>query len=135
MSRPHTDGVRVHIGTWFWVGESDEEDAFHELGDMEQRFVRGLRERAVTWPGDSDDTFVLRPEETGFAHLLAVVRAGSGVFGALFDVQGGVYAIELHDQMFLPLHGSSAGTFRVSGSGTACAERTADWFERLVRGA
>ncbi|MEV6326117.1 hypothetical protein [Streptomyces sp. NPDC051909] len=122
------------MNTWFWVGESGEVDGFAELGDADRRFVRGLRERAVTWVGDADDTFVLRPEETGFAHLLVVVRGRDGVFGALFDVQGGVYASELHDQMYLPLHGSSAGTFRASGSATACAERAADWFERLVRG-
>ncbi|MFD5323778.1 hypothetical protein [Streptomyces sp. NPDC127092] len=119
---------------WFWVGESDEVDAVEELPESGRRFVRALRERAVTWPGDPDDTFVLRPEETGFGHLLAVVQAGSDVFGAFFDEQGGVYGAELHNQMYIPLHGSpAAGGFRTAGSAARCAERTADWFEGLLR--
>ncbi|MFF5975456.1 hypothetical protein ACFY7C_28510 [Streptomyces sp. NPDC012769] len=116
---------------WFWVGEDDTTDAFGELEGSARRFVRVLRERAVTWGGDPDDTFVLRPEETGFGHLVALVRVGAEVFGAFFDEQGGVYGTELHDQMYVPLHGSSAGPFRTAGSPGACAERTADWFETL----
>ncbi|MEU6419459.1 hypothetical protein [Streptomyces spiralis] len=124
---------------WFSVGEADE-DAFEMLDGVWRRFVSVLRERAVTWPCDPDDTLILRPEETGFAHLLALVHAVmpgtnviSHVFGAFFDGQG-VLGTELHNQMYISLQGSAAGTLHVAGSPGRCAELTADWFERILRG-
>ncbi|MEV5010456.1 hypothetical protein AB0K74_37090 [Streptomyces sp. NPDC056159] len=124
---------------WFSVGEADA-DAFETLDGAWRRFVSVLRKRAVTWPCDPDDTLILRPEETGFAHLLALlyaVRPGtnaiSHVFGAFYDGQG-VLGTELHNQMYIPLHGPVVGTFRVAGSPGRCAELTADWFERILRG-
>lgn len=129
---------RVYV-PWFPVGDADE-DAFDTLDDARRRFVSVLRERAVTWSCDPDDTFVLRPEKTGFAHLLALLCAVtpgtnviSHVFGAFFDGQG-VLGTELHDQMYIPLQGSVVGVLRVAGSPGRCAELTADWFERILRG-
>ncbi|MEU8528466.1 MULTISPECIES: hypothetical protein [Streptomyces] len=123
---------------WFFVGEGDD-DAFATLEGARRTFVGVLRERAVTWPGDPADTSVLLPEETGFAHPLAVLRVVSRetgvlshVFGVLYDGQG-VLGTEVHEQMYLPRHGSAAGMLRVGGSPTLCAERTADWLERILR--
>ncbi|MBA2809581.1 hypothetical protein E0500_019815 [Streptomyces sp. KM273126] len=120
---------------WFSVGEADE-DAFGTLDGAWRRFVSVLRERAVSLPCDPDDTLILRPEETGFAHLLAllyVVRpetnSVSHVYGAFFDGQG-VLGTELHNQMYIPLHG---GMLRVAGSPGRCAELTADWFDHILR--
>jgi hypothetical protein len=99
---------------WFSVGKGVE-DEFRALRGAERAFVRVLRERAVTWPCEPDDTLVLRPEETGFAHLLAVLYAVppgsdavSHVFGAFFDGQG-VLGTEVHDQMLIPLPRRPAG--------------------------
>ncbi|MEJ8662074.1 MULTISPECIES: hypothetical protein [Streptomyces] len=129
---------RVYV-PWFSVGETDE-DAFETLEGARRTFVSVLRERAVTWPCEPDDTLILRPEETGFAHLLALLYAVtpgthdvSHVFGAFFDGQG-VLGTELHDQMYIPLQGSVVGVHRVAGSPARCAELTADWFERILRG-
>jgi hypothetical protein len=67
-----------------------------------------LRERAVTWPCDPDDTLILLPEETGFAQLLALLHpvtpgtnAVSCVFGAFFDGQG-VLGTEVHNRRYIP---------------------------------
>ncbi|WP_157875926.1 hypothetical protein [Peterkaempfera griseoplana] len=96
---------------WFSVGDADD-DASATLDAAGRRYVSVLRDRAATWPCDPEETFVLRPEESGFAHLLAVlclVRAAtdvvSHVFGVFFDGQG-VLGSELHNQMYTPLGGS-----------------------------
>jgi hypothetical protein len=81
---------RVYV-PWFSVGETDA-DAFETLEGAQRTFVSVLGERAVAWPCDPDDTLILCPEETGFAHLLALLYpvtpgtdAISCVFGAFFD--------------------------------------------------
>jgi hypothetical protein len=125
---------------WFSVGETDE-DAFETLGGVWRTFVSVLRERAVTWPCDPDDTLILRPEETGFAHLLALLypvtpgtNSISCVFGAFFDGQG-VLGTEVHNQMYIPqVQESVVEILHAAGSAARCAELTADWFERILRG-
>ncbi|MGW1028166.1 hypothetical protein ACWD4J_31505 [Streptomyces sp. NPDC002577] len=125
---------------WFSVGETDE-DAFETLDSAWRTFVSVLRERAVTWPCEPDDTLILRPEETGFAHLLALVYgvtpetdSVSCVFGAFFDGEG-VLGTEVHNQMYIPqVHESLVEILHAAGSPARCAELTADWFERVLRG-
>src|SRR5262249_20430239 len=98
---------------WFSVGETDE-DAFDTLEGTWQTFVSVLRERAVTWLCDPEDTVVLRPEETGFAHLVALLYPAQPVFGAFFDGQG-VFGTELHDQMYIPQVPSAVEILRAAG--------------------
>lgn len=127
---------------WFSVGRTDD-DEFDTLNAEQRRFVTVLRERAVTWPCDPDDTVIFRGGvDTNFAHLLAVtypdVLAGQpsdAAFGVFFDGQG-VLGGEVHNQMYILLdHRESAvQPFRASGSPARCAEHTADWFERILSG-
>ncbi|MER5183338.1 hypothetical protein ABT009_34195 [Streptomyces sp. NPDC002896] len=125
---------------WFSVGETDE-DEFETMEGAWRTFVSVLRERAVTWPCEPDDTLILLPEETGFAHLLALVfgvapgsNSISCVFGAFFDGQG-VLGTEVHNQMYIPqVHESQVEILHAVGSPARCAELTADWFERILRG-
>ncbi|MBD2899616.1 hypothetical protein amrb99_86000 [Actinomadura sp. RB99] len=124
---------------WFAVGDP-EEDELETLEAAQHTFVSVLRERAAAWPCDPEDTAVLRPEETGFAHLLALlspVTPGTdsvgSVFGAFFDGQG-VLGTEVHNQMLIPmLHESVVEVLHAAGSPAQCAELTADWFERVQR--
>jgi hypothetical protein len=46
---------------WFSVGDTDK-DALATLEGAQRTFVSVLRERAVTWPCDPDDTVVLPPD-------------------------------------------------------------------------
>ncbi|MBC6460227.1 hypothetical protein [Actinomadura sp. HBU206391] len=80
------------------------------------------------------------PEETGFAHLLALLfpvtpgtDAITRVFGAFFDGQS-VLGTEVHNQMYIPqFHGSVVEVLHAAGSPVRCAALTADWFERILR--
>ncbi|MFE9311165.1 hypothetical protein ACIQCF_27915 [Streptomyces sp. NPDC088353] len=130
---------RVYV-PWFSVGETDE-DAFQRLEGAWRTFVSVLRERAVTWPCQPHDTLILRPEETAFAHLLALLypvtpgtNSISCVFGAFFDGQG-VLGTEVHNQMYIPqVQESVVEILHAAGSPARCAELTADWFERILLG-
>lgn len=128
---------------WFEIEEAPDgadPDDYHTFSPAERRFVEVLRDRAAGWDGRGVSSDVSRPEADDGV-LLAFLSLGDpddDSAPVLLDFgvhvrSGRVRGDRLHNQLFLLPDQPSGWALEAAGTVRELAERSADWFESVLR--